>query len=106
MRGCDKEDGGSRPARTKKFTRPHLNRKMLDMMAFTSQSSYSWKHKIETSQSRPTWAESKTLCPKYQSRKVWRHGSRAGFLPSKHKILSSNPNTEKQIFMLKPHVSI
>jgi hypothetical protein len=70
---------------------------MLDMMAFTSQSSYSWKHKIETSQSRPTWAESKTLCPKYQSRKVWRHGSRAGFLPSKHKILSSNPSTGKKV---------
>jgi hypothetical protein len=48
----------------KKFVRPHLKRKKLDMVMCTYHSSYSGKGKIGGSWSRPAWAKGKTLAPK------------------------------------------
>jgi hypothetical protein len=57
------EDRRSRP-HTKKFVRPHLNRKKLGMVLYTCHPRDGRKPEIGRLQSPSTWAKSKTLSSK------------------------------------------
>jgi hypothetical protein len=80
-----------RTAWAKKFTRPHLNRKNLGMVAGTCHRSYSGKPKIGVSQSWLAWAKEETLSPKI-TRAKGAGGMAPGIehLPHRHEALSLN----------------
>jgi hypothetical protein len=48
----------------KKFTRPHLNIKKVDVVVCACHPSYRGKYKIKRSRSGLAWAKSKTPSPK------------------------------------------
>jgi hypothetical protein len=53
----DQEDFSSRAAQAKKSKKLDLNRKKLDVLAYTCHPSYGRKYKIGESQSRLAWAK-------------------------------------------------